>query len=108
MKTSTRNRAIVSARSAGKTLQEIGDEHGLTRERVRQILNHKAAVADTLLKLPGSESLSSQTRGVLIRLGYRTLDQVTVALQKGVLRQGCTFGLGSGRFAEIVEWAKAA
>lgn len=34
----TRNEAMASMYMAGSTLQEIGDEHGVTRERVRQIL----------------------------------------------------------------------
>ncbi|EQM55500.1 hypothetical protein N692_00120 [Lactiplantibacillus plantarum EGD-AQ4] len=33
-----KKKAILVSRLSGKTLQEIGDEHGLTRERVRQII----------------------------------------------------------------------
>ena len=33
-----RQGAIVALRRSGKTLQEIGDRYGITRERVRQIL----------------------------------------------------------------------
>lgn len=33
-----RNADIVKMRKAGKTLQDIGDTTGLTRERVRQLL----------------------------------------------------------------------
>jgi len=33
-----RNRAIVAAYEGGRTMQHIADEHGITRERVRQIL----------------------------------------------------------------------
>jgi DNA-directed RNA polymerase sigma subunit (sigma70/sigma32) len=37
----TRRGEIWDLRKAGKTLQAIGDIYNLTRERVRQILNHK-------------------------------------------------------------------
>lgn len=33
-----RNRRIVEARLSGRTLEEVGDEFGLTRERIRQIV----------------------------------------------------------------------
>lgn len=34
-----RERKILQARLKGKTLQEIGDQYGITRERVRQLMN---------------------------------------------------------------------
>ena len=36
--TEARNRQIAAQRKAGETLEAIGKKHGLTRERVRQIL----------------------------------------------------------------------
>lgn len=34
-----RTRAIVKMRAEGKTLQEIGDKFGITRQRVLQVIN---------------------------------------------------------------------
>lgn len=34
-----RDKAMVQARKAGRSLQSIGDEYGLSRQRVHQILN---------------------------------------------------------------------
>lgn len=40
---------IVAARAAGETLQSVGDRHGISRERVRQIVaKHRPELADEL------------------------------------------------------------
>lgn len=102
-----RNLAIHNARLTGVTLQSIADEYGLTRERVRQILKMGGAEARTIADLPGSESLAPGARALLIRLGFSTKAAVEVALDARTLYNGCTFGMGSTRFAEIERWARS-
>lgn len=51
-----RARAICEARIAGKTLQEIAGEHGLTRERIRQI---ECKWRCRGLEVPGADALST-------------------------------------------------
>lgn len=41
MRKTERNEAIVEAYKYGRTLNEIGEEHGISRERVRQILRRQ-------------------------------------------------------------------
>jgi hypothetical protein len=60
----------------------------------------------TLSLLPGTENLSSITRGLLVRLGYRSVDAVLTGLARGRLYVGCIYGMGAGRFSEITAWAR--
>lgn len=100
-----RNHAIFAARKKGQTLSQIAATHGITKERVRQILL-SGRHGKTLSLLPGTETLSPLARGLLIRLGYRRAAAVHLALKTGTLYDGCTFGLGTKRFSEIVAWAR--
>jgi len=95
-----RNQAIFTARGNGQTLQKIADTHGITQERVRQIL-----IGGTLSQLPGTEKLSPITRGLLIRLGYDRTEAVLADLKNGQLHFGCVFGMGTKRFSELEAWA---
>lgn len=103
--TLARNREICAERASGKTLQEIADKHGITRERVRQIAARTNGDPQTLAQLPGSEGLTAATRGLLIRLGYRSTGEILKAIKERRLREHCAFGMGATRFAEIVMWA---
>jgi hypothetical protein len=47
---SERNRIILKRRLAGETLQEIAEDYGLTRERVRQIVNNLNPTANKEVK----------------------------------------------------------
>ena len=100
-----RTHAIFSAHQKDQTLQQIADTHGISRERVRQILL-SGRRGKTLSLLPGTETLSALTRALLIRLGYRRAAAVQLALEKGTLYDGCTFGMGTKRFSEIAAWAR--
>ena len=96
-----RTHAIFVAHRKNQTLQQIADTHGISRERVRQIL-----IGGTLSQLPGTEKLSPITRGLLIRLGYDCTEAVLADLKNGKLHFGCTFGMGASRFSEIETWAQ--
>ena len=100
-----RTHAIFTAHRKDQTLQQIADTHGISRERVRQILL-SGRRGKTLSVLPGTETLSALTRGLLIRLGYRRAAAVQLALKEGTLYDGCTFGMGTKRFSEIEAWAR--
>ena len=96
-----RTHAIFAAHRKGQPLQQIADTHGISRERVRQIL-----IGGTLSQLPGTEKLSPITRGLLIRLGYDCKEAVLADINNGKLHFGCTFGMGASRFSEIETWAQ--
>lgn len=100
-----RNRKILAARANGLSVPQIAKEYGLSRKRVHRILEDGCG-GRTLTLLPGSEKLSSSTRGLLVRLGYRSVDAVLAGLERGELYAGCTFGIAEGRFAEIEAWAR--
>lgn len=103
--TLSRNARIYVARASGATLEDIAREHGISRERVRQIVSRRNGVSRTLEDLPGTEPLSAQTRGLLIRLGYSNAEEVLVAIENGTLRPLCARGMGHGRFYELKQWA---
>lgn len=85
---------VVELYAGGKTLQEIGDAHGLTRERVRQILekagvrhekNNQSAVVAKTRKEKGArlksliESLAKQgmnRKQIAAVIGYKSLTSV--------------------------------
>lgn len=100
-----RDQAIVAAGREGKTLREIGVDHGISHQRARQILKYGPG-GETLSRLPGSEDLSPITRGLLIRLGYSSATAVAQAVKSGKLHDGCAFGMGSVRFSEIANWVR--
>jgi hypothetical protein len=100
-----RNREILAALAKGLTVRQVAEAHDISRERVHRIL-HDGCSGRTLALLPGTEKLSSTTRGLLIRLGYRSVDAILADLRRGKLYDGCAFGVGPGRFAEIEVWAR--
>jgi DNA-binding CsgD family transcriptional regulator len=99
-----RNREILTALAKGVTVRQVAEAHGISRERVHRILRDGCS-GRTLALLPGTEKLSSATRGLLIRLGYRSVDAILADLRRGKFRIGCAFGVGPGRFAEVEDWA---
>lgn len=103
----TRNRLICAERASGMTLQEIGHKHGITRERVRQITARKNGEPQTLIQFPGSEGLTPVTRGLLIRLGCRSVEEVIKALKERRIRPYSATGMGQKRYDEIVAWASS-
>lgn len=54
-----RMRQIVYARLAGKTLKEVGDEHGIARERVRQIELRAHKLLELALLQPSADGSNS-------------------------------------------------
>ena len=72
---SERNKSIISARCAGRTLASIGDEFGITRERVRQIL----AVSD---KKNGTNLSHDAKRVRASRSSDRSLARLAAAQEK--------------------------
>jgi hypothetical protein len=72
---------------------------------VQQILQNDCG-GKTLSQLPGTEKLTSNTRGLLIRRGYRSADAILADLAQGKLYPGCTAGIAAKRFAEIAAWAQ--
>lgn len=69
---------IVEKRKSGMTLDAIGKEYGITRERVRQIL--------IKAKSPSEKQKSEINHGLLLSIIYRTGDTIEVAAS----RIGCT------------------
>jgi hypothetical protein len=100
-----RNRKIFADRAKGLTMLQIAEAHGLSYQRVCQILINGCG-GKTLGLLPGTEKLTSGTRGLLVRMGYRSVDAVLADLKRGKLYVGCAAGIGPGRFAELEAWAR--
>ena len=70
---------IVEKRKSGMTLDAIGKEYGITRERVRQIL--------VRAKCPSGKSAPEINHGLLLSIIYRTGD----TLEDAASRMGCTY-----------------
>lgn len=102
----TRYARIVALRAQGKTLRQIAPIIGVSFERIRQILLNRGTPGRTLMQLPGTEALSSITRGTLVRMGYTSPETVVADVTCGKLYAGCSRGIGPARFAEIDAWAR--
>jgi hypothetical protein len=100
-----RNHQIFADRAKGLTLRQVAKVHGLTYERVRRILRDGPS-GRTLAILPGTEKLTPSTRGLLIRMGYRSVAAILTDLRQGKLYAGCATGIGLGRFAEVEACAR--
>jgi hypothetical protein len=101
----SRNRNIYAEHAEGKTVKLIAATHGISRSRVWQILGAGDYRGKSLALLPGTEELSPVTRGLLIRMGYKSADSVLRDLENGKLRFGCHC-IGQRRFDEITAWAR--
>ena len=99
-----RNASILEQHAAGRTMQEIANQFCITRSRVQQIVKANHPLGKTAGLLPDSESLAPATRTLLIRHSYATRSDVALAIQRGILRAGCFFGMGEKRFSEIQLW----
>ena len=79
-----RNREMLAQREAGVTLAAIGAEHGISAERVRQIVRR--------LGVPGTPSLawSATNTATLRRLWRKGLSASLIAEQLGVTKNAVT------------------
>lgn len=87
-----RTRAIWASRDEGATLEEIGAEHGLTRERVRQILK-VSGYPVSRVTLKSERALEAKARLVADWLSVN--GPVTSEAVRG------EFGLGDGEWARL-------
>jgi hypothetical protein len=100
-KIAERNKRMLDDLANGARPRLVATQNHISRQWLHMIRKRKNGQVKTLESLPGSESLSAITRGLLIRLGYTTLDKVIADVRSGRLYAGCAFGMGHFRFEEI-------
>lgn len=79
--TDKRNQEIIEMRNRGKTLNEIGKQFGISKERVRQITKiqpEKQAIA------PFEGKLSRRTWHALCRFGIKDRNELEKRLESGL------------------------
>lgn len=96
-----RNKQMLADIASGSRPQLVADRNNISRQWLHTIRKRKTGQTKTLETLPGSEALSVITRGLLIRLGYTSLEKVIADVRSGRLYAGCAFGMGEYRFEEI-------
>ena len=100
-----RNKQIVKEVIAGLPLTEIAIRHGVTKRRVKDIVQDAEQYAKDITRLKGSQTLPTEARNLLLRMNYKSISEVQQDIAKGKLRLGCTTRLGEKHFAIIYNWA---
>lgn len=104
-----RSAAIVAARESGRTLKSIGDEYGITRERIRQICVRGTVWREREELWP---ACSTRLVRVLTGLGFESLQDFSV--RHGFTRKSFVTVKGASRRSQAeverlkVKWRKIA
>jgi hypothetical protein len=93
---------VVRMRSEGKTLEEIGQHFGLSRQRINQI-EQAAEMHEEILRQWGFP-FSTRTANMMDRLSITTRQEALDLYNSGHLRPGAVRGFGWVSYHEICEW----
>jgi len=93
---------VVRMRSEGKTLEEIGQYFGLSRQRINQI-EQAAEMHEEILRQWGFP-FSTRTANMMDRLSITTRQEALDLYNSGHLRPGAVRGFGWVSYHEICEW----
>jgi len=93
---------VVRMRSEGKTLEEIGEHFGLSRQRINQI-EQAAEMHEEILRQWGFP-FSTRTANMMDRLSITTRQEALDLYNSGHLRPGVVRGFGWVSYHEICEW----
>jgi len=93
---------VVRMRSEGKTLEEIGEHFGLSRQRINQI-EQAAEMHEEILRQWGFP-FSTRTANMMDRLSITTRQEALDLYNSGHLRPGAVRGFGWVSYHEICEW----
>ena len=93
---------VVRMRSEGKTLEQIGQHFGLSRQRINQI-EQAAEMHEEILRQWGFP-FSTRTANMMDRLSITTRQEALDLYNSGHLRPGAVRGFGWVSYHEICEW----
>jgi len=93
---------VVRMRSEGKTLEQIGQHFGLSRQRINQI-EQAAEMHEEILRQWGFP-FSTRTANMMDRLSITTRQEALDLYNTGHLRPGAVRGFGWVSYHEICEW----
>lgn len=93
---------VVQMRAEGRTMDEIGKDLNVTRQRVHQIIK-SAKVMEGILSLWGYP-LSVRAARVLENLGITSKEHAFDLYQSGHLYPGVIWSFGRKSYIEICEW----
>lgn len=100
-----RNQQIAKEVKAGLPLTEIAIRHGVTKRRIKGIVQDAEQYAKDIARLKGSQTLPTEARNLLLRMNYKSISEVQKDIKKGKLRLGSTTRLGEKHFGIILNWA---
>jgi predicted DNA-binding protein YlxM (UPF0122 family) len=98
-----RRRVINRLLSEGKTLREISEQIGISRQRVYQINRINASKLEDFGEA-ASNTIGTRLYRVLKANGITDRDQAIQAYKDGKLRPQCKSGIGLKAFAELQAW----
>jgi hypothetical protein len=93
---------VVRLRAEGRTLQEIGTQFGLSRQRINQI--EKAANRHEQIQRVWGFPFSVRTFNVLERLAITSREQALELYHSGHIHPNVVTGFGWVSYKEICDW----
>ena len=93
---------VVQMRAEGRTMDEIGKELNLTRQRIHQIVK-SAKQMEGILSLWGFP-FTVRTSRVMENLGIKSKEEAATLYRSGHLYPGTIWSFGRKSYIEICEW----
>lgn len=93
---------VVKARAEGKTLQQIADSLGLTRQRIHQVI--EAAEQQEAIMREWGYPFSARAYAFLCNIGAKDRNDVLSLFRLGHISPGCVENFGHTTYREICDW----
>lgn len=93
---------VVKARAEGKTLQEIADSLGLTRQRIHQVVD--VVQQQEIIMREWGYPFSMRASAFLSNIGAKDRNDVLNLFRLGHITPGCVRNFGHTTFREICDW----